>query len=197
MSPSIERGNMSSEQSEKARLIMALRRDLPLLVLAGLGLWGYLDLRGRIDRSAVRQVVVDETASTPAEADGAAAEQPPVQPAEQPLPGPGPSATWGCAGKVPTEELARTLEEHGGSVVECYRGLLSVMPEAEGTYVLVLQVGDDGSVMDARVGGTLRNEQLDQCVNRALAAWKFTPFEGGGCAIAQVPYVLNPENAFN
>jgi hypothetical protein len=188
---------MASEQSERDRLIIALRRDLPLVILAGLGLWGYLDLRGRIDRSSEREVMVASVEPAPVKTDEVVAqEEPPAQPAEQPPTPPAPSTTWGCAGKVSNEELARVLEAHGGSVVECYRGMLSVT-QAEGTYILVLQVGADGSVLDVLFGGTLRNEQLDECVVRALADWKFTPFEGGGCAIAQVPYVLNPENAFN
>ncbi|MBW2261204.1 MAG: AgmX/PglI C-terminal domain-containing protein [Deltaproteobacteria bacterium] len=188
---------MSSEQSERDRLIIALRRDLPLLVLAGLGLWGFLDLRCRIDRSAERPVAGGEVEPAAGKTDEVAEDEPPVQPQVQPSVAPEPDSSWGCAGKVSTEALAKTLREHGGSVVECYRGLLSVLPGAEGTYFITMQVGADGSVMDARVGGTLRDGQLDECVFRALSAWKFTPFEGGGCAVATVPYVLNPENAFN
>lgn len=188
---------MPAEQSEKDRLIVALRRDLPLLVLAGLGLWGYFDLRGRIDRTAERPVVVTGAGPEAAPADEVPEEQPPVQPQEPPPAVPAPDSSWGCAGEVTTEELAVTLKQHGGSVVECYRGLLSVLPGAEGTYLITMQVGSDGSVVDARFGGTLNDEQLDECVVRALGTWKFPPREGGGCVVAFVPYVLNPENAFD
>jgi protein TonB len=70
----------------------------------------------------------------------------------------------------------------------------AVRQRHEGTVVLLVLVGTDGSAKDVKVDQSSGFRELDQAAIQAAQRWKFNPAKKGGAAVegyARVPVTFN------
>jgi hypothetical protein len=177
--------------SETARLLDSLARYGPVLVLAALCLWGYLDLKKELagltgpgaerGLSGSSEEAVDDTRSAQR---GVPA--PPLAPETK--------EPWTCTGSIPQEKVQEAVGKNGQSVFDCYRKALGSSPDLKGLLDLEMKVGSQGTVEEARIKGKLSDPILLSCISDSVYSWQFAPPEGGECTIVSVPFMLRPED---
>jgi hypothetical protein len=182
------------ERISETDVMVRIRQHLPLVVVAALCIWGYVDLKAGIAelRSAREAGVVDRTsaAGTP-ESPAAVATAPPVADEQTP---PEPEVSWDCEGTIEQEKVMETVGQYGKAVFDCYGVALGTNPELRGQLTLELNVGADGSVRQAQVMADMQEFEFRECISSSLEKWRFPPPQGGDCAIVKVPFVLRPED---
>lgn len=173
-----------------------LRQHWPVLVVAVLGLVGYLDLKFSLVEltagleappvhSRDAENVVNEAASVEQEAPPEALPEAP--PERLPLP----RAEWVCQGVIGPEILREAIGAQAGTVLGCHQQVYAGTADPpRGTLTIELRIGESGSPLDAHVGGPLQDPQLLECIQRAAATWQFPPPVGGDCAIISAPFQL-------
>lgn len=168
-------------------------RLVPWLLMGGLVLWGYVDLKLEIQELRVREAVRTERGRTD---DPDAATPPTAAPAASDTAAPSPIPSredWSCQGSIAPDMVREAVGQSGRLVFECYRTRLADRPDLAGTLVLELLVGADGAVRASHVTGTLQDESVTSCAGNAALAWHFPPPAGGECAIVAAPFRLEPD----
>jgi TonB family protein len=97
-------------------------------------------------------------------------------------------------GKIPAEELQNFFREYSAATRECYERQLKKNPSLQGRVMLRLTIGSDGSVAEADVQGeTLRDDQVNACIENRVRGWKF-PEPSGGAAEVTKPFTFRPKD---
>ena len=99
---------------------------------------------------------------------------------------------WDCSGEVP--DARAVMAEAGRQVRNCYERQLKTNNTLQGTVILSVKVGQNGSVQATQVGGTLRDNEVFSCVRNVAQSLRFTVPVGGACAVVQQPFNLTPRN---
>ncbi len=199
---------MTTGENRRARggLEEALRGSAPVIVLAALCVWAYVDLKTDIAEIAGRgtareteaveaPAVVDPrpvTGREGAEPSPAAPPDPSTDPA--PLAAPAARVDWECAGAIEQAKVIEAIGKQGQSVFDCYSRSLVDVPDLKGTLLLELNVGGAGQVREARVKGPVKDPALLACVSEAVYGWTFPVPEHGDCAVVSVPFLLDPRD---
>jgi hypothetical protein len=186
-----------SEKEEKRGIGEALRLHGPIIVLAALCVWAYVDLKSDLARIAQqRESAAPAIAPHPPEQEAPTeppVEPPPAPPTEIPPP-PAPSVDWECEGAIEHEKVIEAVGKHGQAVFDCYSETLRSVPDLKGTLLLELNVDGEGQVREARVKGPVKEQALLACVSESVYGWTFTPPSGGECAVVSVPFLLDPKD---
>ncbi len=184
----------SEDRKPPFRVEDLLRGNIAVIVLAGLCVWAYVDLKSDIAGLAVRGTEAVEAPA--AEEQGAVPPEPPPAPLPEPAPEPAPGAQigWECSGAIEHEKVIAAIGKQGQAVFDCYSRSLVDAPDLKGTLVLELNVGKEGQVREARVKGPVKDPSLLSCVSGAVYEWTFPVPEAGDCAVVSVPFLLDPED---
>lgn len=131
-------------------------------------------------------------------------EIPPEEPDLGPMPDLGPptkhivyryvggGGTWDCSGEI--TDAAAVMREAKRQVQNCYERQLKTKNTLQGTIMLSMKVGSNGSVQAVQVGGTLRDNEVFACVRNVAQSLHFSVPVGGACAVVQQPFTLTPQN---
>ena len=192
-----------------------LKQHWPALVLLVLGGFGYLDLRSEISeiqtQNMIDRAVAEATSSSRSDEVGSREPEPVEQashggddaePArEAPLvevtatSDAARAANWECTGTLDQRAVRSAIGRQGPEIFRCHEEVAESRPEVRGTLVLELKVGVGGEVENARVGGVIQDRQLLACIGQAVSSWRFTPPEGGDCAVVSAPFMLGAASA--
>ncbi|MBW2261208.1 MAG: AgmX/PglI C-terminal domain-containing protein [Deltaproteobacteria bacterium] len=174
--------------------MVMVKQHLPVVVVALLCIWGYVDLKAEIaglaspdEAEAVEPVPEAETPEVPA---GTA----PAPPVVEEQPAPEPKVDWECTGSIEHEKVIETVGKYGQGVFDCYKAALKTDPELSGTLAIEMNVDADGVVREARVKGKLKEPALLGCVGDNVYTWQFPSPVEGDCAVVSVPFLLKPED---
>ena len=86
------------------------------------------------------------------------------------------------------------MREAKRQVQNCYERQLKTKNTLQGTIMLSMKVGANGSVQAVQVGGTLRDNEVFACVRNVANSLHFAVPVGGACAVVQQPFTLTPQN---
>jgi TonB family protein len=109
------------------------------------------------------------------------------------------TTTKKVASKRTKGTLSRTvirsvIARHIGEVKYCYLKGLRNHPKLAGRVVVGFTIAPSGQVRSARVKrSTLRNREVERCIERAVQRWRFPEPKGGGIVIVSYPFVLRAE----
>jgi hypothetical protein len=184
------------EKREKPRTAELARIWVPVLVLAVLCVWGYVDLKTEIHKLHGHKGVASPADPLPtADPAGGRVREPaaPEKGAVAPLDRPGATVDWNCQGVIAQDRVLEVVGTHGQAVFDCYLEVLARKPGIGGTLALEINVGSTGEVQEARVRGPLKDPELLACVSDSVYGWDFPPPEEGPCAIVSVPFMLDPK----
>jgi len=133
-------------------------------------------------------------------------EIPPEEPDMGPMPDLGPPTKrivyryvgggggWDCSGEIAQTEARSVMSSAQRQVRNCYERQLKTNNTLQGTVVLSVKVGSNGSVQAVQVGGTLRDNEVFACVRNVAQSLHFSVPVGGACATVQQPFTLTPQN---
>ena len=90
------------------------------------------------------------------------------------------------------EEINRVVKSAAGLFRACYQKELNRSPGLGGKLVMHFVIGGDGSVKSAKTSGgsSLRNDAVEECVNRQIMRLHFPP--KGGISNVNYPFVFQP-----
>ncbi len=100
--------------------------------------------------------------------------------------------SWDCGGEIPEAALRTVINSNYTQVRNCYERRLKMNNMLTGRVNLTMKVNATGAVVDSRVGGSLRDEDVRQCVRRLSTTWRFPPPSGGNCAVIGAPFNFTP-----
>ena len=173
---------------------------LALLLFGGAaGVWFALNVGG----PPPPPPVVDAGPPPPVVPENFDIEIPPEVPDMGPVPDLGPRAKrivyryvggggWDCSGEI--SDAPAVMLEAKRQVRNCYERQLKTKNTLQGTLILSMKVGANGSVQAIQVGGTLRDNEVFACVRNVAQSLHFTVPVGGACAVVQQPFNLTPAN---
>jgi len=189
----------TSENKPAGGFEKALLTHSPIIILAALCVWAYVDLK-----SDLAEIRAGAPAPPPAIEEGPAAPDPgdaekalpPVEspriPDQPPPAAPASQVDWECKGEIAHEKVIEAVGRYGQAVFDCYSETLTRVPDLKGTLLLELNVGTEGQVREARVKGPITEQGLLACVSESVYGWTLTPPVGGECAVVSVPFLLDP-----
>jgi len=98
----------------------------------------------------------------------------------------------GDFGGLTAEEINRVVKARAGIFRACYQGELNRNPGLGGKLVVAFQIGGDGVVKSAKIGGgsSMRNDNVESCVKSNIMRLKFPP--KGGIANVNYPFLFQP-----
>jgi hypothetical protein len=98
----------------------------------------------------------------------------------------------GDFGGLTAEEINRVVKARAGIFKACYQTELNRQPGIGGKLTVAFQIGGDGIVRSAKVGGgsTLRNASVESCVTSNIMRLKFPA--KGGLANVTYPFLFQP-----
>jgi outer membrane biosynthesis protein TonB len=98
----------------------------------------------------------------------------------------------GDFGGLTAEEINRVVKARAGIFRACYQTELNRNPGLGGKLVVSFQIGGDGIVKSAKVGGgsSMRNETVEGCVKSNIMRLKFPA--KGGIANVNYPFLFQP-----
>jgi hypothetical protein len=98
----------------------------------------------------------------------------------------------GDFGGLTAEEINRVVKARAGIFRACYQTELNRSPGIGGKLVVSFQIGGDGIVKSAKVGGasSMRNEAVEGCVKSNIMRLKFPA--KGGLANVNYPFLFQP-----
>ena len=99
---------------------------------------------------------------------------------------------WDCSGEI--SDARAVMASAQRQVRNCYERQLKTNNTLQGTVVLSVKVGSNGSVQAVQVGGTLRDNEVFACVRNVAQSLRFSVPVGGACATVQQPFTLTPQN---
>jgi hypothetical protein len=97
----------------------------------------------------------------------------------------------GLLGNIPQDDVERVLERKNDAIAECYQQALDVLEQIEGSVVLELDVGADGSVAKAYLrDGSLGSAGTEECIIALAKRLRFPKPSGGSHASISYPLTL-------
>jgi hypothetical protein len=98
----------------------------------------------------------------------------------------------GDFGGLTAEEINRVVKARAGIFRACYQGELNRNPGLGGKLVVAFQIGGDGVVKSAKIGGgsSMRNDNVEGCVRSNIMRLKFPA--KGGLANVNYPFLFQP-----
>jgi len=97
----------------------------------------------------------------------------------------------GLLGDIPQDDVERVLARKNDAIAECYQEALDVLEQIEGSVVLELDVGADGSVAQAHLrNGSLGSAAVETCIVGLATRLKFPKPSGGSHASISYPLTL-------
>lgn len=98
----------------------------------------------------------------------------------------------GDFGGLTAEEINRVVKARAGIFRACYQTELNRSPGLGGKLVVAFQIGGDGIVKSAKIGGgsTMRNANVESCVKSNIMRLKFPA--KGGLANVNYPFLFQP-----
>jgi hypothetical protein len=97
----------------------------------------------------------------------------------------------GLLGNIPQDDVERVLERKNDAIAECYQEALDVLEQIEGSVVLELDVGADGSVAKAYLrDGSLGSAGTEACIIALAKRLRFPKPSGGSHASISYPLTL-------
>ncbi len=97
-----------------------------------------------------------------------------------------------CTGNLDVAAVRQVIGRQRQQVRSCYERRLKQNNILQGTVNVRLVVGNDGSVDQVAVGGSLRDNEVFGCVRRLARGWRFPRPTGGACAQINAPFNLTP-----
>ncbi|HUO66870.1 MAG TPA: AgmX/PglI C-terminal domain-containing protein, partial [Gammaproteobacteria bacterium] len=90
------------------------------------------------------------------------------------------------------EEINRVVKSAAGLFRACYQKELNRSPGLGGKLIMHFVIGGDGTVKSAKTSGgsSLRNDAVEECVNRQIMRLHFPP--KGGISNVNYPFVFQP-----
>jgi outer membrane biosynthesis protein TonB len=122
----------------------------------------------------------DDLDDAPAEAEPAPAKRPARRPGGE------------CEGEVDKARVRQVFAANDRQVRACYERRLKLNHVLQGRLDVEVRLGKTGSVDGVRIGGTLRDNEVHDCVRRAARSWQFPPLASGTCAVVALPFHLTP-----
>ncbi len=102
-------------------------------------------------------------------------------------------ADWICNGTISAAELSRIVRGQPSKQVQtCYERRLKDDNLLQGSMKVLLTIGASGGVRAVSVSGSLRDQQVYECVKRVARTWKF-PKPENGCVRTEVPFQMMPK----
>ncbi len=127
-------------------------------------------------------------------------EQPPEPPpaAGEPAPAPvkqprkGSGNEWECSGDLVGAK--KVIDANYAQIRSCYERRLKVNNILQGDVKLKVKVGAGGKVVAAAVSGSIKDQEVFNCVRSLAQSWTFAAPTGGACAVVQVPFAFAPKD---
>lgn len=104
-------------------------------------------------------------------------------------------AEQACSGELSAAEARAVIDANRAPVRACYERQLKNNNNLAGELVLRLRVGKGGRVDDVRISGSLRDRQVNDCVQTLAKKWRFPTPNEGDCALISAPFNFSPKNA--
>ncbi|MDH5674358.1 MAG: AgmX/PglI C-terminal domain-containing protein [Myxococcales bacterium] len=101
---------------------------------------------------------------------------------------------WDCEGDLDRGAAAKVIGSNRAQVRSCYERGLKLNNLLQGSIRLKLKVGAGGKVTNAKVSGSLRDNDVFACVRKLAEGWRFAEPSGGKCAVMEVPYSFSPKH---
>jgi hypothetical protein len=94
-------------------------------------------------------------------------------------------------GGLDRDIIAEIIKGELGQIRYCYERQLSAHPELYGKMQIKFTIGLDGAVAEQRIGSTtLKNADVEGCILRRVARWKFPQPKGGTTVLVSYPFLL-------
>jgi len=98
-------------------------------------------------------------------------------------------------GGLDREVIAAVIKESLGEIRYCYERHLSSNPDLSGKVQVKFTIGSKGSVVDQGIGAsTLSSANVEGCILRRVARWKFPNPKGGTSVIVTYPFLFKSLN---
>lgn len=98
-------------------------------------------------------------------------------------------------GGLDKDVIAEIIKSELGQIRYCYERQLSAHPELYGKILVKFTIGLDGAVAEQRVGTTtLKNADVEGCILRRVARWKFPMPKGGTSVLVTYPFLFKSTN---
>ena len=140
----------------------------------------------RVNPMAQNDLVIDETPDAGKPAEPAAVVEPTKKPRKSNR------DEWDCQGDLARAALQGVIDSNRPQIRACYERRLKSNNILQGDLKLKLKVGSSGQMSSAAVSGTLRDQEVFNCVRAIALKWNFPPPTGGDCAVVQVPFQFAP-----
>ncbi len=101
-------------------------------------------------------------------------------------------ASRNCDGQLDVAAVQRVVAQERRQVRSCYERRLKVNNVLQGTVMVRMIVGQSGRVEQVAVNGSLRDNEVFQCVRQIAQGWQFPRPTGGSCAQVNAPFTLTP-----
>ncbi|MBX5483786.1 MAG: TonB family protein, partial [Myxococcaceae bacterium] len=96
-----------------------------------------------------------------------------------------------ASGSIDRDAVAKVINSHFQEVRACYERALLKDPGLSGKAVLEWSISTSGIVTTARTkSSSLRNNEVESCILRAIKSWRF-PHAKGGTVIITYPFLFN------
>lgn len=100
---------------------------------------------------------------------------------------------WICNGTIPASQLSQVIRGQPSKQVQtCYERGLKDDNLLQGSMKVLLTIGASGAVKAVSVSGSIRDQQVYNCVKRVAKTWKF-PKPENGCVRIEVPFQMMPK----
>lgn len=100
---------------------------------------------------------------------------------------------WDCEGDLARAALQSVIDSNRAQIRNCYERRLKMNNILQGDLKLKLKIGATGQMSAAAVSGTLKDQEVFNCVRAIALKWSFPPPSGGNCAVVQVPFQFSPK----
>ncbi len=98
-------------------------------------------------------------------------------------------------GGLDKDIIAEIIKGELGQIRYCYERQLSAHPDLYGKILIKFTIGLDGTVAEQRVGTTtLKNADVEGCILRRVARWKFPMPKGGTSVLVTYPFLFKSTN---
>lgn len=99
------------------------------------------------------------------------------------------------SGGLDKDIIAEVIRSELGQIRYCYERQLSGNPDLYGKVLIKFTIGTNGAVVEQRIGTTtLKNADVEGCILRRVARWKFPTPKGGTTVLVSYPFLFKSTN---
>jgi outer membrane biosynthesis protein TonB len=99
---------------------------------------------------------------------------------------------WECSGDLARASLQSVIDSNRAQIRSCYERRLKTNNVLQGDLKLKIRVAPNGQVSATAVSGSLKDNEVFNCVRNIAQRWSFPPPDNG-CAVVQVPFQFSPK----